>query len=143
MLQLMPSTGNPSSQDGGVLNHNWRAFRFILAKRSFESQLEGILRAAAGHESNSLAVGAWEYQVLAREADSLCAEFADQWGLDLDSLRARIPGLSRLDALATPKQLMNLSRVAWVVIVGTPIALFIIGASAGLVSMGFHLVGGR
>ena len=144
MLQIVQqSTENSSSKDGGILNHKWRTIRFALAKRSFESQLAGILKAAAGHESNSLAVGAWEYQVLADEADSLCAEFAAEWGLDLDSLRARVPGLSRLETLSTPKQLMNFSRVAWLGIIGVPIGLFMIGALAGLVSLAFRLVGGR
>jgi hypothetical protein len=143
MLQLTQSTDNPPSKDGGILNHHWRTIRFAFAKRSFESQLEGILRAAAGHESNSLAVGACEYQVLADEADLLCAEFADQWGLNLDSLRARIPGLSRLEALSTPKQLMNYGRLAWFGVVGIPVVLLVIGGLAGLVSLGFHLVGGR
>ena len=139
----MKSKENPSSKDGGILKQKLHTVRFVLAKRSFESQLEGILKAVAGHEAQSLAVGAWEYQVLADEAASLCADFSEQWGLDQDSLRARVPGLSRLDTLATPKQLMNVSRAAWVATVGVPIALFIIGVLAGLVSLGFHLVEGR
>jgi hypothetical protein len=142
MLQLTQSTESPSSEDGGILNRSWRTIRFTLARRSFESQLEGILKASAAHQSNSLAVGAYEYQVLADEADSLCERFADQWSLDLDSLRAKIPGLSKLEHLSTPKQLMNYGRLAWFIAVGIPVGLFIMGALVGLVSLGFHFTAG-
>jgi hypothetical protein len=143
MLRRMQSTENPSSEDGGLLNLSWRTIRFTLARRSFESKLEGILKASAAHESNALAVGAHEYQVLADEADSFCEKFADEWGLDVDGLRAKIPGLSKLEHLSTPKQVMNYGRLAWFIAVGVPVGLFIMGALAGLVSLGFRLTGGR
>ena len=62
-MQLMQSD-NPVSRETGILNRKWKALRFIFAKRSFESQLEAILTAAAGHESNSLPVGDYQYEVL-------------------------------------------------------------------------------
>lgn len=78
MFQLMQSTENPFSKDGGILKQKLQTVRFTLAKRSFESQLKAILRAVAGHGSNSLAVGASEYRVLADDAHSLCSQVAHQ-----------------------------------------------------------------
>jgi len=76
MLQLMQSD-NPVSCETGILNRKWKALRFIFAKRSFESQVEAILTAAAGHESNSLPVGDYQYQVLCAEADSVWKDFSE------------------------------------------------------------------
>jgi hypothetical protein len=142
MLQLMHSD-NPVSCETGILNRKWKALRFIFAKRSFESQLEAILTAAAGHESNSLPVGDYQYEVLCAEADSLCTEFAEHWELDVDLLRARIPGLSKLEGLSTPRATMNYARFASFALVVIPVLFFLIGVAAGLVNVGFHMIGGR
>lgn len=142
MLQLIQSN-NPVSCETGILNRKWKALRFIFAKRSFESQLEAILTAAAGHESNSLPVGDYQYEVLCAEADSLCTEFAERWGLDGDLLRARIPGLSKLEGLSTPRATVNYARLASFGLVAIPVLLFLMGVAAGLVSVGFHMIGGR
>jgi hypothetical protein len=127
----------------GFLNRKWKLILFFFAKRAFESKLEGILRAAAGHEGNSLPPGEHQYQLLVTEADSLCSEFADRWGLDVDLLRARIPGLAKLAGLSVPPPTKNYERLACLGIVAIPLALFFIGAMAGLINVGFHLVGGR
>jgi hypothetical protein len=142
MLQLMQSD-NPVSCEAGILNRKWKALRFIFAKRSFESQLEAILTAVAGHESNSLPVGDYQYEVLCAEADSLCTEFADRWGLDLDLLRARVPGLSKLEGLSAPRATINYARLASFGLVAIPVLLFLMGVGAGLVNVGFHTIGGR
>jgi hypothetical protein len=142
MLQLMQSD-NPVSRETGILNRKWKALRFIFAKRSFESQLEAILTAAAGHESNSLPVGDYQYEVLRAEADSLCTEFAGRWGLNLDLLRARVPGLSKLEGLSTPRATINYARFASFGLVAIPVLLFLMGVAAGLVNVGFHMIGGR
>ena len=143
MLELSQSTNAPVSIETGFLNHKWKSILFFFAKRAFESKLEGILRAAAGHEGNSLPAGNPQYQLLSTEADSLCTEFANRWGLDIDLLKARIAGLAKLERLSVPPQTMNYARLACFGIVAIPLALFLIGAMAGLVSVGFHLVGGR
>jgi hypothetical protein len=142
MLQLMQSD-NPVSCEAGILNRKWEALRYIFAKRSFESQLEAIFTAAAGHESNSLPVGDYHYEVLCAEADSLCTEFADRWGLDLDLLRARVPGLSKLEGLSTPRTTINYARLASFGLVAIPVLLFLMGVAVGLVNVGFHMIGGR
>ena len=143
MLLWTQSAHTPVSRETGIINRRWEAICFCLGKHSFEKRLQSILAAADGHESNSLPVGAYEYQVLSDEANSLCKEFANEWSQDIDKLRAKIPGLSRLDALSTPKQMMNYRTIAWLGVVGIPVVLFILGALAGLVSLGFHTMGGR
>ena len=66
------STNNPASTETGFLNRKWKLICFFFAKHAFESKLEGILRAAAGHEGNSLPPGDQQYHLLSSEADSLC-----------------------------------------------------------------------
>jgi len=142
MLLWTQSANSPVSSETGIINRKWQTICFCLDKHSLEQRLGSIFRAAAAHESNSLPVGAHEYQVLSDEANSLCETFANEWSQDINSFRAKIPGLAKLDALSTPKQLVNYRRLAWLGIVGFPLVLFIIGALAGLVSLGFHLTGG-
>jgi len=143
MSDVTQSTNGPVSIETGFLNRKWRLILFFLDKRAFESKLEVILRAAAGHEGNSLPPGEHQYQLLVSEANSLCSEFADRWCLDVDLLRARIPGLAKLAGLSVPPPTKNYASLACLGIVAIPLALLFIGAMAGLVGMGFHLVGGR
>lgn len=142
MLQLMPSTENSSSMQDGILNAKWMRIRFFFAKRSFEAQLATILRAAAGHEVNQVPSGAQEYQLLCTEADSLCSMFANRWNLDIDNLKARIPGLSKLNSLSTPKAALNYARLTCFGIVAIPVVSFLAGTVAGLMRLGFHLLAG-
>lgn len=124
-------------------NGRWRAIRFPIARHGFESRLERILRAAYAHESNGLTPGDYEYEVLNEEAEAICNEFANRWGLDVDLLKAHVPGLAKLEALASlppERDWVGLARVAAIVI---PVACFLMGAAAGLFSLGFHLMGGR
>jgi hypothetical protein len=143
MSEITQSTNNPASSEAGFLRGKWKPIHFFFAKRAFESKLEGILRAAAGHEGNSLPPGEHQYQLLVTEANSLCSEFADRWCLDVDLLRARIPGLAKLAGLSVPPPMKNYAGLACLGMVAVPLALFLMGAMAGLVSVGFHLVGGR
>jgi len=142
MSEITQSTNTPASIEDGFLNRKWKLILFFFAKRAFESKLEGILSAAAGHEGNSLPPGDHQYHLLSTEADSLCTEFAERWGLDVDLLRARIPGLAKLAGLSVPPTTKNYARLAWFGMFAIPLALFLIGALAGLVSVAFHLVGG-
>lgn len=143
MAETIQSTNAPASSETGFFNRKWKLILFFFAKRAFESRLEGILRAVAGHEGNSLPPGDHHYQLLSTEADSLCAEFAKRWSLDVDHLRARIPGLAKLAGLSGPPPTKNYARLACFGMIAIPLALFLMGAMAGLVNVGFHLVGGR
>jgi hypothetical protein len=133
----------PASIGTGRLNSTWRKFVFFLQKRAFLSKVEGILSAAAGHESNALPPGNYLYRVLSDRAESLCDEFAERWGLDRDLLRARIPGLTKLAGLSVPPLTKSYAKLACLGMIAIPLALFLLGIMAGLVSVGFHLVGGR
>ena len=142
MLQLMQSTENSSSTQGGILNAKWRTIRYVFAKRSFESQLANILRAAAGHEANQVPAGAHEYQLLSTEADSLCSTFATQGNLDIENLKVRIPALLKLESLSTPRAALNYARLTCFCVVAVPLVSFLLGTVAGLVQFAFHLVAG-
>jgi hypothetical protein len=144
MFEITQSTNPPVSTEAGPLNSKWKRILFhVFYKRIFLSRIESILSAAAGHEGNSLPSGNYQYQVLAARADELCTEFADRWGLDVDLLRARIPGLAKLAGLSVLPPTKNYARLACVGLLAIPLALFLLGIMAGLVSVGFHLVGGR
>lgn len=142
MLQLTQSTENSSAPQGGILNAKWRTIRYVFAKRSFESQLAALLGAAAGHEANQVPSGAPEYQLLCTEADSLCSTFANRWNLDIENLKARIPGLSKLESLSTPRAALNYARLTCFGVVAIPLVSFLLGTVAGFVRLGFHVVAG-
>ena len=143
MSEITQSTRTPASIETGILNRKLKLIRFYFAKRAFESKLEGILRAAVGHEGNSLPPGNSQYQLLSTEANLLCIKFADRWELDVDLLRARIPGLAKLAGLSVPPPTKNYARIACFGMIAIPLALFLMGALAGLVNVAFHIVGGR
>jgi hypothetical protein len=144
MMEITQSTNPPASMETGRLNSKWKRILFLFYyKRAFLSKVEGILRAAAGHEGNGLQSGNHEYQVLAARADELCTKFAERWGLDRDLLRARIPGLAKLAGLSVPPPTRDYARLAGLGMLAMPLALFLLGIMAGLISLGFHLVGGR
>ena len=143
-MEITQSTSTPASMETGRLNSKWKRILFLFYyKRAFLSKVEGILSTAAGYEGNGLQSGNHEYQVLAARADELCAQFAERWGLDRDLLRARIPGLAKLAGLTVPPPAKNFARFAGLGMIAVPLVLFVLGVLAGLVSLGFHLVGGR
>ena len=143
MSEITQFTNPPALIGTGRLNSKWKRIVFVFHKRVFLSRLEGILNAAAGHEGNSLPSGNYQYQVLSARAESLCTEFAGRWGLDVDLLRARIPGLTKLAGLSVPPPMKDYVRLACLAEIAVPLAFFLMGIMAGLVSLGFHLVGGR
>ena len=142
-LEITQSTHSPVSRESGRFNSNWKRVLFFFHKRVFLSKIEDILNAVAGHENNSLPAGNYQYQILNASADSICTQFANQWGLDRALLRARIPGLAKLAGLAVMPPTKNYARLAWLGMFAIPLALFLMGVMSGLVSVGFHLVGGR
>ena len=144
MSEATQSTRIPVSIETGFLKRKWKSILFFFfEKHAFESKLEGILGAAVGHEGNSSPPGNQQYHLLSAEADSLCSEFANRWGLDIELLRARIAGLAKLERLSVPPQTTNYVRLACLGLVAIPVFCFLVGVVAGLVSVGFHLVGGR
>jgi hypothetical protein len=143
MSETTQFTRTSVSQETGFLRRKWRAILFFFDKHAFESNLEGILRATAGHEGNSLPAGDHQYELLNTEADLLSTELSNRWGLDVELLKARIAGLAKLKRLSAPPQTMSYSRLAWLGMLAIPVLCLLAGAAAGLVNLGFHLVGGR
>ncbi len=143
MSETTESTRIPASKETGFLKRKWKSILFFFDKHAFEAKLEGILRAAVGHEGNSLPAGDHQYHLLSSEADLLCTEFANRWGLDIELLKARIAGLTKLERLSVAPQAMNYARLACLGLVAIAVLCFLAGAAAGLVNLGFHLVGGR
>jgi hypothetical protein len=143
MFEITHSAQTPVSKEAGLFNSNWKRVLFFFHKRVFLSKIEDILSAVAGHEGNALPAGNYQYQVLSARADSLCSEFAARWDLDQDLLRARIPGLAKLAGLSVPPPTKNYAQLACPVIIAIPLALFLLGIMAGLVSDAFRLAGGR
>jgi hypothetical protein len=127
MSEITRFTHPPASTEAGRLNSKWKKILFFFHRRVFLSRLEDILSAAAGHEGNSLPAGNYQYQVLSARADSLCSEFAERWGLDIDLLRARIPGLAKLAGLSVPLPTKNYARLACLGMLAIPLALFLVG----------------
>jgi len=143
MSEITLFTNTLASSEAGRLNTKWKRVLFHFHKRVFLSRIENILNSAAGHESNALPSGNYQYQVLSARADELCEQFARRWGLGVDLLRVRIPGLAKLAGLSLPPPAKNYTKLACVGVIAIPLALFLLGIMAGLVSVGFHLVGGR
>src|SRR5664280_1206327 len=126
MLEISQSTNTPVSR-AGLLNSKWKKFVFFFHKRVFLSKLEDILSAAAGHEGNSLPSGNCQYQVLSARADELCTEFAERWELDVDLLKARIPGLAKLAGLTVPPPTRDYARLACFGVIAIPLTMFLLG----------------
>jgi hypothetical protein len=96
MSEITQSTRTPVSKETGFLKRKWKSILFFFEKHAFESKLESVLTAAAGHEGNQVPPGDHQYHLLSAEADLLCTEFANRWGLDIELLKARIAGLAKL-----------------------------------------------
>ena len=137
-MSLQRSTSVPTAK----IQAKWKLFQLAWEKRSLESKLATVLRSAQGHESNGIRTGDRQYILLMAQAEGMCAKFADRWQIDPDLLKAHIPGLCKLRTLAQPTIERPISRIALVLVIGTPLLFFLMGTLSGLVSVGFHLVGG-
>lgn len=138
-MSLQWSTSVPTAK----LQAKWKSFQLVWEKRSLESKLATVLRSAQGHESNGIQTGDRQYVLLMNQAEGMCAKFADRWEIDPDLLKAHIPGLCKLRTLAQPTIERPIRRIALVLAIGTPLLFFLMGTLGGLVSVAFHLVGGR
>ena len=141
-----------SSQDMGVSTWaSWlalatakcRAIQLSIERRNFERKLETIVRAANGHHSCGRAPGAVQFKLLQRSADDLCANFAQRWDLAPELLDAQIPAITKLKSLADPPAKTNPAPLVGLGIVAAAVTFLLLGVLGGLVSVGYHLVGGR
>jgi hypothetical protein len=121
----------------------YKAVQLSIERRSFEHQLERIVRAALAHQSAGLPAGHSQYKLLRQQADSTCAKFAHRWNIPLDLLEAQIPAIRKLKSLSNPAPkpgpvvLVSLGAACAVAL------FFLIGVLAALTSVGYHLIGGR
>ena len=85
----------------------------------------------------------FEYKVLALARTRSARSLPIAGVSTVDLLRARIPGLAKLAGLSVPPPTRNYDRLACLGMIAIPLALFLLGVMAGLVSVGFHFVGGH
>jgi|ERR1700733_11879251 len=137
-MELQRNTSVPINK----LQAKWKSFQLAWEKRSLESKLATVLRSAQGHESNGLRTGDRQYILLIHQAEEMCGRFADRWQIEPELLKAHIPGLCKLHTLARPASVKPVYRVAIVLVIGIPLLFFLMGTLGGLVSIGFHLIGG-
>jgi len=140
---MEPTCISPIPRGIGFLKHHWRSMRFVFARRAFESKLARILRAAYAHQENALPAGDRQYQLLHSQVDSICTEFADRWRIDRELLRAELPGLAKLARLAVLPPKQDRLRLAGLLLAAITLGSLLMGMIGGLMSLGYHLIGGR
>ena len=138
-----PTCTSLISREVDFLKRHWRSTRFFFARRAFESKLARILRAAYAHQENALPAGDRQYQLLNSQVDSICKEFTDRWRIDRELLRAQLPGLAKLARLAVLPPKQDRLRLAGLPLAAITIGSLLMGMIGGLVSLGYHLIGGK
>lgn len=121
----------------------YKAVQLSIERRSFEHQLERIVRTALAHQSAGLSAGHPQYKLLRQQADSTCAKFAHRWDIDPNLLDAQIPAIGKLKSLANPAPKPGPAVLVSLGVVGAVALFFLIGVLAGLSNVGYHLIGGR
>jgi hypothetical protein len=122
---------------------HWRAVQLSIERRSFESKLESIVRAALAHQSSGLAAGDQHYKLLSDHANAMCAHFSSRWNINPNLLEAQIPAIRKLKSLSDPPSKPG-PAVLVSLGIGAAVALFfLLGVLAGLANVGYHLIGGR
>ena len=122
----------------------YKAVQLSMERRSFEHQLESIVRNALAHQSAGLSAGHHQYKLLTSQADSLCSGFASRWNIDPNLLDAQIPAIRKLKTLADPAPKPKPAVLVSLGVVGAVALFFLMGVLAGLSSVGYHLIiGGR
>jgi hypothetical protein len=121
----------------------YQAVQLSIERRSFEHQLERIVRTALAHQSAGLSAGHPQYKLLRRQADSTCANFAQRWNIDPNLLDAQIPAIGKLKSLANPAPKPAPAVLVSLGVVGAVALFFLIGVLAGLANVGYHLIGSR
>ena len=121
----------------------YKTVQLSIERRSFEGKLESIVRAALAHQSGGLSAGHPQYKLLTQQANSLCAEFTSRWKIDPNLLDAQIPAIRKLKSLANPPPKPEPVILVSLGVFGAVALFFLLGALAGLTSVGYHLIGGR
>ena len=120
-----------------------KAIQLSIERRSFERKLETIVRAANAHHSCGRPPGADQFKLLRKCSDDLCANLAQRWDISPELLEAQIPAITKLKSLADPPTKPNPAPLVGLGIVAAAVTFLLLGVLCGLVSVGYHLVGGR
>ena len=121
----------------------YKAVQLSIERRSFERKLESIVRVALAHQSVGLSAGHPQYKLLREQANTLCSEFTSRWNIDPNLLDAQIPAIRKLKSLANPSPKPEPVILVFLGVFGAMALFFLMGALAGLTSVGYHLIGGR
>jgi hypothetical protein len=126
-----------------LVNSKCTAIQLSIERMSFERKLETIVRAANAHQSCGRSPGAVQFKLLQKCADELCVNLAQRWDISQELLEAQIPAITKLKSLANPPTKTNPALLIGLGIVATAVTFLSLGVLGGLVSVGYHLVGGR
>lgn len=121
----------------------YKAVQLSIERRSFERELQKIVRNALAHQSVGLPAGHPQYKLLRQQAGSTCAKFAHRWNITPDLLDAQIPAIRKLKSLADPLPKPEPAVLVSLGVAGAVGLSFLMGVLAGLTSVGYHLIGGR
>ena len=121
----------------------YKAIQLSIERRLFEQKLEKFIRAALAHQSAGLPAGHPQYKLLREQANALCSEFTSRWNINPNLLEAQVPAIRKLKSLANPSPKPEPVILVSLGVLGAVALLFLLGALAGLTSIGYHLVGGR
>ena len=121
----------------------YKAIQLSIERSTFERKLESIVRTALAHQSGGLPAGHPQYKLLREQANTLCSEFTSRWNINPNLLDAQIPAIRKLKSLADPSPKPEPAVLISLGVFGAVALFFLMGALAGLTSVGYHLVGGR
>jgi len=145
-MSIQSSQGTGVSAQGSWLVFvaaKCKAIQLSIERRAFERKLETIVRAANAHHACGRPPGADQFKLLRKCADDLCANLAQRWDISPDLLEAQIPAITKLKFLADPPTKPNPAPLVGLGIVAAAVTFLLLGVLGGLVSVGYHLVGGR
>ena len=121
----------------------YKAIQLSIERSTFERKLESIVRTALAHQSGGLPAGHPQYKLLREQANTLCSEFTSRWNINPNLLDAQIPAIRKLKSLANPSPKPEPVILVSLGVFGAVALFFLMGALAGLTSVGYHLIGGR
>ena len=143
-LQSLEGTGVSTRVSWLAFAHaKCKAIQLSIERRSFERKLETIVSAANAHHSCGRPPGAIQFKLLRKCADALCANLAQRWDISPELLEAQIPAIAKLKSLADPPTKPNPAPMVGLGIAVAAVTFLLLGVLGGLVSVGYHLVGGR
>ena len=119
-----------------------RAAQQHLERRRLESRLASLVEAARGHQSQSVPAGAQVYRLLNTNLQTTLSEYCQKWQVNPDQLRAELPAIGTLEQLEQAQPSRGREITVLLSLVCSFAVAFLVGLVAGLVRLGYHLLGG-